>query len=63
MPVAPVLVIHRARVAWGGLWCAGVAIVPPNVLLEALRADPALPTEVVRRLADAAATTQLRPAA
>jgi hypothetical protein len=63
VPVTPVLVIHRARVAWGGLWCAGVAVVPPNVLLEALRADPALPTEVVRRLADDAATTQLRPAA
>jgi hypothetical protein len=60
--VTPVLVIHRARVAWGGLWCAGVAIVPPNVLLEVLRADPVLPAEVVGRLADDA-TTQLRPAA
>jgi hypothetical protein len=62
VPVTPVLVIHRARVAWGGLWCAGVAIVPPKVLLEVLRADPVLPAEVVGRLATDA-TTQLRPAA
>jgi hypothetical protein len=62
VPVTPVLVIHRATVSWGGLWCAGVAIVPPNVLLEVLRADPVLPSELVSRLADDA-TTQLRPAA
>jgi hypothetical protein len=62
VPVTPVLVIHRASVAWGGLWCAGVAIVPPNVLLEVLRADPVLPAELVSRLATDAAS-QLRPAA
>jgi hypothetical protein len=60
--VDPLVVVHGAEVAYGGLIAGGVAIVPATRLRAALGADPILSAAVVGVLV-VMAQTRLRAAA
>jgi hypothetical protein len=62
VPITPLLVIHKATVPWGGLIVAGVPVIAPDALTEALGREPVLPGEEVGWLA-ARAAARLGPAA
>jgi hypothetical protein len=53
-PVIPLLCVHGAGVAWGGLHARGVAIVPAGQLQTALGADSVLSAKQVTVLAGTA---------
>jgi hypothetical protein len=61
VPVAPLLVIHRAPVPWGGLTVAGVQVIPPSALGEVLGREAVLPAAQVELIAGQA-TARLQPA-
>jgi hypothetical protein len=62
VPITPLLVIHRAAVPWGGLMVAGILVIGPDALAEALSHEPVLPNEEVAWLAQRV-TAWLAPAA
>jgi hypothetical protein len=62
VPVRPLMVIHRAPIPWGGLTVAGVEVIPPSALTDALSRDAVLPAAQVEVIAGQA-TARLHPAA
>jgi hypothetical protein len=62
VPVRALMIIHRARVPWGGLTVAGVQVIPPSALVDALGREAVLPAAQVALIAGQA-TARLRPAA
>jgi hypothetical protein len=62
VPVRPLMVIHRAPIPWGGLTVAGVEVIPPSALTDALSRDAVLPAAQVEIIAGQA-TARLHPAA
>jgi hypothetical protein len=62
VPVRALMVIHRAAVPWGGLTVAGVQVIPPSALVDALGREAVLPAAQVALIAGQAAA-RLRPAA
>jgi hypothetical protein len=60
--VRPLMVIHRAPIPWGGLTVAGVKVIPPSALTDALSRDAVLPAAQVEVIAGQA-TARLHPAA
>jgi hypothetical protein len=62
VPVRALMVVHRAPVPWGGLTVAGVQVIPPSALADALGQEAVLPAAQVALIAGQA-TAQLRPAA
>jgi hypothetical protein len=61
VPVAPLLVIHRAPVPWGGLTVAGVQVIPPSALAETLGREAIVPAAQVAEIAGRA-VARLLPA-
>jgi hypothetical protein len=61
VPVRALMVVHRAPVPWGGLTVAGVQIIPPDALADALGRDAVLSAEHIFLIIGLAAT-RLRPA-
>jgi hypothetical protein len=59
--VRPLMVIHRAPIPWGGLTVAGVEVIPPSALTDALSRDAVLPAAQVEVIAGQA-TARLHPA-
>jgi hypothetical protein len=55
------MVIHRAPIPWGGLTVAGVEVIPPSALTDALSRDAVLPAAQVEVIAGQA-TARLHPA-
>ena len=62
VPVRALMVVHRARVPFGGLTVAGVQVIPPSSLPAVLGREAILPTTQVALIAGQA-TARLRPAA
>jgi hypothetical protein len=62
VPVRPLMVIHHAPIPWGGLTVAGVEVIPPSTLTDALSRDAVLPAAQVEVIAGQA-TARLHPAA
>jgi Nuclease-related domain len=61
VPVRALMVVHRARVPFGGLTVAGVQVIPPSSLPAVLGREAILPTTQVALIAGQA-TARLRPA-
>jgi hypothetical protein len=61
VPVVPLLVVHRASVPWGGLTVAGVQVIPPAALADALGRDAIVPAAQVAVIAGQA-IARLHPA-
>jgi hypothetical protein len=62
VPVRALMVIHRAPVPFGGLTVAGVQVIPPSALVDALGREAVLPAAQVALIAGQA-IARLRPAA
>jgi Nuclease-related domain len=62
VPVVPLLVIHRAPVPWGGLTVAGVQVIPPSGLGDALGREAVLPITQVALIAGQATAVLHRAA-
>ena len=61
VPVVPLLVIHRAPVPWGGLTVAGVQVIPPRALADALGREAIVSATQAAAITEKAAS-RLHPA-